>query len=275
VRQSTRPPATETPRALLHVPKKPAGSVLVAPGVLGWLLPSRAAHTQTNVQLVHRIVVPLDGSALSFRTAEGAVVETHEPVLVPPGLPYATLSSGPRLGLLMHPVREGRRVLVTAAGPTVLAGRVGDHVRGAAEALLSTPAGNNADDAHGELLQALGSPLGKLLDRRVRTVLETLAFDPEPATLERLSERTGLSSERLRHLLVESLGVGLRRLSQWYRFTSALTRMWQPERLAHIAAETGFSDQAHLARTTRALLGHSPSLRTSIEWRIYGDYRVV
>ncbi len=267
-------PSGETTPAL-HVPKKPAGAVLVAPGVLGWLLPARAAHTRTNVHLAQRIIVPLDGSALSFRTADGSVVETREPVLVPPGRPYATLSSGPRFGLLIHPVRDGRRVLVNTSGPTVLSGRIGEHVRGAAEALLSTPAGNDASDAHGELLRALGSPLGSLLDRRVRMVLEALAFDPEPATLERLSLRTNLSSERLRHLVVESLDVGLRRLAQWYRFTNALTRMWQPERLAHIAAETGFSDQAHLARTTRALLGHPPSLRTSLEWRIYGDYRLV
>jgi len=122
------------------------------------------------------------------------------------------------------------------------------------------------------LLDALGAPLGRLLDRRVRVVLETLAFESDPPTLEMLSARTGLSSERLRHLVVDSLGIGLRRLVQWYRFTSALMRMSRPEPLAHIAAETGFSDQAHLARTTRELLGHPPSLRTSIEWRLHGDY---
>ena len=185
---------------------------------------------------------------------------------------YATLSAGPRIGIVVHPVRDGRPVVMTEAGPTIVEGRAGGRVRGAAEALLSTPAHHHADDAHGELLDALGSPLGRLLDRRVRVVLDTLAFEPEPPTLEMLSARTELSSERLRHLVVESLGVGLRRLLQWYRFTSALTRMWRPERLAHIAAETGFSDQAHLARTTRELIGHPPSLRTAIEWRIHGNY---
>jgi AraC-like DNA-binding protein len=271
VSKSTRPPKATSPHRL-HVAAKPAGAVLVAPGVLAWLFPPGAAFTRTNIHVGQRVVVPLDGSPLSFRAPDGAVVETRSPVLVPPGVPYATLSAGPRIGLIVHPVRDGRPVVVTETGPTILSGRTGDRVRGAAEALLATPVGNASGDAHGELLGALGSPLGRVLDRRVRVVLETLAFEVEPPTLEMLSDRTDLSSERLRHLVVESLGIGLRRLLQWYRFTSALTRMWRPERLAHIAAETGFSDQAHLARTTRELLGHPPSLRTAIEWRILGNY---
>ncbi len=271
VSKSTRPPKAPSPKPLL-VSTKPAGAVLVAPGVLAWLFPAGAPFTQTNVHVGQRIVVPLDGAPLTFRAPGGAIVETRSPVLVPPGVPYATLSAGPRIGIVVHPVRDGRPVVMTEAGPTIVEGRAGGRVRGAAEALLSTPAHHHADDAHGELLDALGSPLGRLLDRRVRVVLDTLAFEPEPPTLEMLSARTELSSERLRHLVVESLGVGLRRLLQWYRFTSALTRMWRPERLAHIAAETGFSDQAHLARTTRELIGHPPSLRTAIEWRIHGNY---
>lgn len=270
--KSTRPPAAE--RRLHITSTKPAGSVLVAPGVLAWLLPPGAAYTRTNVHLAQRVIVPLDGSPLAFRTAEGAVVETRSPVLVPPGIPYATLSTGPRLGMLVHPVRDGRRVIVSATGPTILTGRTGDRVQGAAEALWSTPAKSAAGDAQRELLAALGAPLGGLLDRRVRVVLEMLGHAAEAPTLEMLSERTGLSSERLRHVVVESLGIGLRRLLQWYRFTNALVRMWRPEPLAHIAAETGFSDQAHLARTTRELIGHPPSLRSAIEWRIHGDYNV-
>ena len=257
----------------LRVPAKPAGAVHVAPGVLAWHLPAGAPCTKTKIHLGQRLVVPLERSSLSFRMPDGELVETRSPVLVPPGVPFTTLSSGPRVGVVVHPVRDGRPMLLTASGPTVLAGGTADRVRSAVLSFLSTPSHDVASGAHGELLTALGAPLGPLLDRRVRLVLETLAFEADPPPLAMLSERIDLSSERLRHLVAESLGVGLRRLLQWYRFTSALMRMANAERLAHIAAETGFSDQAHLARTTRELFGHAPSLRTSVEWHIHGDYR--
>lgn len=247
-----------------------AGTVLVAPGLLGWSFPSNAARTRTNIHFAPRVIVPLDGSSLVFRTADGRTGESRGPVLVPPGVTYATLSAGPRLGLTVHPVRDGRRLQV-GAEPTILDGRAGDRVRGVADALLATRPDAEAEDAHVELLGGLDAPRA-MVDRRVLAVLEALAFDREPPSLEALAARIALSPDRLRHLVVDSLGVGLRRLVQWYRFTHALVRLWRPEKLARIAVETGFCDHSHLARTTRELLGHPPSLRTALEWRIHGAY---
>ncbi len=178
-----------------------AGSVLVAPGVLGWLLPSNAPHTRTHVHLAQRVIVPLDGSSLAFRDGRGRLVETRSPVLVPPGVPYATLRSGPRFGVILHPLRDGRRVLVEADEPVVLSGATGDRVRGAAHALLGTAPGQDAGDAQLEFLEALGSPLGSHLDRRVRSVLDALASSPELEPLQLFARRSGISTERMRHLL--------------------------------------------------------------------------
>lgn len=253
----------------------PAGSVLVAPGVLGWSFPPRAAQTRTNIHLAPRIIVPLDGSVLAFRGPHGEIGESRAPLLVPAGMPYETLSSGPRLGLTVHPIRDGRRHVVADRVPRPLTGRAAARASGVAKELAATPAGSDAGDAHVELLRAIDVPRRAPLDRRVLAVLEALAFDDVPPSLEALSARTALSPDRLRHLVVESLGLGLRRLVQWYRFTNALTRLWRPEKLARIAVETGFTDHSHLARTTRELLGHPPSLRTSLEWRIHGDYHVL
>lgn len=75
----------------------------------------------------------------------------------------------------------------------------------------------------------------------------------EVAAAHHLSERT------LRRLSHDLFGYGLKTLTSIHRFQRALTVAGTGCALAEVAAETGYTDQAHLARETRRLAGTTMS----------------
>jgi AraC-like DNA-binding protein len=70
----------------------------------------------------------------------------------------------------------------------------------------------------------------------------------------------GVSPYRLSRAFTRELGVSLTRYRNRMRVARALDRLEQGElRLAALAADLGFADQAHLCRTMREHLGHTPT----------------
>jgi AraC-like DNA-binding protein len=83
--------------------------------------------------------------------------------------------------------------------------------------------------------------------------------DPASDTLFSLAELLGVSPYRLSRAFPRELGVSVTRYRHRVRIGRALDRLEAGERsLSTLAAELGYADQAHLTRTMRQYLGHTP-----------------
>lgn len=83
---------------------------------------------------------------------------------------------------------------------------------------------------------------------------------PAAVSLVPLAGLLGVSPYRLSRAFTRELGVSLTRYRNGVRVVRALDRLEQGEPgLAVLAADLGFADQAHLCRTVRAHLGHTPT----------------
>ncbi|TDP97888.1 helix-turn-helix transcriptional regulator [Labedaea rhizosphaerae] len=83
---------------------------------------------------------------------------------------------------------------------------------------------------------------------------------PAAAGLVPLATLLGVSPYRLSRAFTRELGVSLTRYRNRVRVVHALDRLEAGESsLAVLAADLGFADQAHLCRTVREHLGHTPT----------------
>ncbi|MEU0093157.1 AraC family transcriptional regulator [Kribbella sp. NPDC006257] len=87
-----------------------------------------------------------------------------------------------------------------------------------------------------------------------------LAGHPVAHRLGSLADELGVSPYRLSRAFPRILGVSLTHYRNRVRITRALDRLEAGEpSLASLAADLGFADQAHLTRTVRTHLGHTPT----------------
>ena len=93
--------------------------------------------------------------------------------------------------------------------------------------------------------------------RAVKYVNEHLAA---PLTLKQVASVAHLSPSRFRHLFAEQTGMGLRQYILWRRFVTVWELRMKGVSLAEAAHAAGFADSAHLARTSRRMIGIPPSL---------------
>lgn len=101
------------------------------------------------------------------------------------------------------------------------------------------------------------SPGREELADRARDAI--LADEPDSASLVDLAHRLQTSPSHLSHTFRHHMGMPLSRYRNRLRISRALTRLDQGETdLAGLAVSLGFSDQAHLTRTMRDHLGHTP-----------------
>lgn len=115
---------------------------------------------------------------------------------------------------------------------------------------------------------------GVSVDRRVRAAVAALRQN-EHLTLGRLAATLGVTHQHLDVLFRHSVGVPPRLLLRVLRFhqtVSALRDAPSGTRLASIASDAGYADQAHFNRTFRELAGCTPShylaRRTSDGWHL-------
>lgn len=105
-------------------------------------------------------------------------------------------------------------------------------------------------------------PLPGAADRRVVAAARAavLAGAPESAGLVPLAESLGVSPYRLSRAFSGEVGVSLTRFRNRVRVGQAGERLEAGEEdLAGMAADLGFADQAHMTRTVRDHLGHTPA----------------
>jgi AraC-like DNA-binding protein len=99
-------------------------------------------------------------------------------------------------------------------------------------------------------------------DRALVAAARDLITADHPAAegLLSLAELLGVSPYRLSRACTRELGVSLTRYRNRVRVARALDRIEAGERsLGVLAADLGFADQAHLCRTVREHLGHTPT----------------
>ncbi|WP_406053992.1 helix-turn-helix transcriptional regulator [Streptomyces sp. NBC_01077] len=144
--------------------------------------------------------------------------------------------------------------------------------------VLAAVQGRDADYALSEsLLGLLAATVGQVVsgptpagatrrplkdERALVTSARQVISDGHPASvaLLPLAELLGVSPYRLSRAFSRELGVSVTRYRNRVRVGQALDRLEQGENsLAALAADLGFADQAHLCRTVRQLVGHTPT----------------
>ena len=92
------------------------------------------------------------------------------------------------------------------------------------------------------------------------TLAETIRTDRSVLRVDDLARRHGLSVRRLQRLFLDHVGVGPKWVIRRYRLLEAIEQVvtglpdW-----ATLAADLGYSDQAHLARDFAAVTGRTPT----------------
>ncbi|MBO2443722.1 helix-turn-helix transcriptional regulator [Actinomadura nitritigenes] len=135
--------------------------------------------------------------------------------------------------------------------------------------LAAAEAGDDIDYAMvEELLRLVAAAMGRPAERpgpADRTLVAAareaiIAGAPEAAALCSLARLLDVSPYRLSRAFSRDMGVPLTRYRNRVRVGRAMDRLAQGEsRLADLAADLGFADQAHLARTVREHLGRTPT----------------
>jgi AraC-like DNA-binding protein len=108
---------------------------------------------------------------------------------------------------------------------------------------------------------ASGRPATAAARRRlVNAAREALTADPGRLRLEDLAHLVGTSPHHLSRVFRAETGVSLTRFGNRLRVRRVLEHLAAGEpSLARLAADLGFADHAHLSRTVREQLGHTPS----------------
>jgi AraC family transcriptional regulator len=96
-------------------------------------------------------------------------------------------------------------------------------------------------------------------ERIVRAIAYIRGHLDAPLTLETVAAEAYLSPSRFRHLFVEQTGMALRPYILWRRFLRVWELVTTGESLSAAAHRAGFSDAAHLTRTSRRMFGFPPS----------------
>jgi AraC-like DNA-binding protein len=158
----------------------------------------------------------------------------------PPRLERSTVYVDARVDL------AHRRVLAAARG--------GDVEFGVAEELLGLV--HHAVGQLATLPDGEGTGRRRLVDRARSAIMDR---HPEAGGLLSLARLLAVSPYRLSRAFTTEVGVSLTRYRNRIRVAWALDRLEQgAPSLAELAAELGFADQAHLGRTIRQHVGHTP-----------------
>ncbi|KAA9152426.1 AraC family transcriptional regulator [Amycolatopsis acidicola] len=97
--------------------------------------------------------------------------------------------------------------------------------------------------------------------RKAATIVESIAGDPEITRVDRLATVTGTTPRSLQRLFRTEVGIGPKWAIRVYRLNDAARRLSATERVdyAALAADLGYSDQAHFTRDFTAAIGAPPT----------------
>ncbi|MEN5051143.1 AraC family transcriptional regulator [Brevundimonas naejangsanensis] len=104
-----------------------------------------------------------------------------------------------------------------------------------------------------------------VMDARLSQALILLRKTTAPLSIREVAARVGLSESRLRNLAQDQLGFPIATWMVWRKLNRAAQALDARASLAEAAIAGGFSDQAHMTRCMRRMLGITPhTARTAI-----------
>ncbi|WP_280359196.1 helix-turn-helix domain-containing protein [Nocardia otitidiscaviarum] len=197
-----------------------------------------------------KLVLPVRGERVEVYSRSGGRLDAPA-VLVPPRWRHRSRVENGYVGLFLD-----AHTLPPHSGPIAVTRCAADRLRAALAIGPDVDSPPDLPAARAELLRMYGPATSP--DPRITLAL---AHFDDTTTLTDLAREVGLSAPRLRALVQERVGVPLATLRRWYRLRNALTAL-RGGTIADAAADAGFADHAHLARTARDMLGRSPSSLT-------------
>ena len=120
----------------------------------------------------------------------------------------------------------------------------------------------NAKSSRAEIINVLDNHdqfSVKLLDPRLRSVLENLDQNLDNPSISNAAKHSGLSRSRIRALAREQIGVPLSTWVTWRKLINANKALSAGAELTEAALAGNFSDLAHFSRTMRRMFGVTPS----------------
>lgn len=231
------------------------GRAVFGPGLLCYLGPGYAAaeHAHHAVQLVlspEPFRLQLSGGTLTARAA-----------LVPADVPHALEGGGTSMALLLVESHGSRGRELHRQAQDWLGVDLHQHLGRPDLPPSSTDAADVLRWAE-DLLSAWSTPASPEvpISPAVRRVLTQLAQSSgRGPRLAEAAAACGLSASRLTHRFSTETGIPYRRYLLWLRLQRAVDSARSGATLAEATVEAGFSDQAHLSRTFRGMLGLSPA----------------
>ncbi|MEU0571253.1 helix-turn-helix domain-containing protein [Nonomuraea sp. NPDC005983] len=216
--------------------------VLVSGGGVTMFAESGGFGVRRHRQPVWKVVLPVGGHVEAG--VHGRMPVAAAGVIVPPHLPHTCAATSSYVALFIDPwlLRPGAGVVP-----------LGEAEVRRVLAALGRPGAPDLDAARAEVTALVGA--GRVPDPRVVHALGQLTC---PGPIAAIAADVGLSAPRLRALVRESVGTPLVRLRQWARLRAAVAAL-PGASVATAAADAGFADQAHFARTARDLIGRTPA----------------
>jgi AraC-like DNA-binding protein len=112
------------------------------------------------------------------------------------------------------------------------------------------------DDPREAFGDALKYPRRRL-DARLERMLDSM--EQEGADVAEAARRAGMSESRATHLMTERLGAPPRTWKPWLRLRNAIGEVLRGANFTQAAHRAGFADSAHLTRTSKTMLGVTPT----------------
>lgn len=250
------------------------GTVALQPGQMSYFGTCGTIPLHSSIAIGLLVVVSgqvdlYDGDGGSARMRPGGPTV----VVMPPGMSHAAApgddADPPEVVLaILDPDGPGGRVLgarLAAVPDTVVGPR---RWVAAAEPCAGTSYRPEPDDPAGARL--IDSLVARMVDsdpgphRPIHPALRR-AIDLIPGRLSggvelrKLAAEVGLSPSRLGHLFAVELGLPYRAYVRWARLQKVIDVLRSGGTLTDAAHAAGFTDSAHLNRTSRAIFGTNPS----------------
>ncbi|MFI7438650.1 DUF6597 domain-containing transcriptional factor [Nonomuraea indica] len=105
------------------------------------------------------------------------------------------------------------------------------------------------------------------LAEEIAAVVETAETDVSVTRVDELAARSGRSVRSLQRLFRDYVGIGPKWVIRRFRLHEAAERIHDGRDLATLAAELGYTDQAHLTRDFTAAVGTSPAAYARLNGR--------
>jgi AraC-like DNA-binding protein len=220
---------------------------------------------ETVVHAHHAIQIALTTGTISFRPENGTWVD-YRGAVITPDYPHAFASYDNDVAhVFVEPESRPGRAILDRIGTTGIAAIPRTDVDVAVPILFELwakrPGAASMMAAAQRVIEHFAGTVepSRVTDERVaRAIAYMKANISGPLTLDELADVASLSPGRFRHLFVGETGMTVRLYILWLRFQRAWELIGAGSSLSSAAHGAGFSDAAHLSRTSRRMFGAPP-----------------